>query len=136
MNRIQELIDERRADMPTGLAKQLLELCQKESMQDRLFHVTTVRIVATPYLDSDTDTCCQLKPIQQQHLLRSRSRSLHPTFVTEQEWLDMGYIEESWANSALPLVLPPWNGCITIVHEIKRRVSKRPHCVLEPSSVE
>ena len=102
MDRIQELIDERRAELPTGLAKELLELCQKESSQERLFNVTTVRIVAHSYTDCDCDSCCDLRPIKQRHILKVKSRSSHPTFISEQEWLDMGYMEESWIDAKMP----------------------------------
>ena len=131
MDRIQELIDERRAELPTGLAKELLELCQKESSQERLFNVTTVRIVAHSYTDCDCDSCCDLRPIKQRHILKVKSRSSHPTFISEQEWLDMGYMEESWIDAKMPKVLHQTDGCITIVHDVKRRVSKRTRAVVE-----
>lgn len=132
MDRIQELIDERRADLPTGLAKELLELCQKESLQERLFNVTTVRIVAHPYGDCDCDShCCDLRPIGQRHILKAKRRASHPTYISEQGWLDMGYIDESWIDAKMPKVLQQAGGCITILHDVKRRVPKRTRAVVE-----
>ena len=124
MNRIQELIDERRADMPVGLAKELLELCQQESAEDRLYHVTTVRIIAINYKDDD-EPLCELKPIKQHHTLLAKSRKSHPEYVSEQEWLDLGFIDESLIDAELPKVLLTCDNCITIVHEVKRRACKR-----------
>ena len=123
MDRVQELIDERRAELPTGLAKELLDLCkQANDESDRLYRVTCVRIVATGIGDNEVD----LKPITQRHLLKVRPRRRSGSgFKTEQEWLDMGFFDEEWLDQKLPYTLEQFDTCMTIVCDIKRYVTKR-----------
>jgi hypothetical protein len=124
MDRVQELIDERRAELPTGLAKELLDLCkQANDESDRLYRVTCVRIVGTGFADNEV----ALKPITQHLMLKVKKRPgiNGVSFTTEQEWLDMGFFEQEWLDQKLPYTLEQFDTCMTIVCDIKRYVTKR-----------
>ena len=122
MDRVQELIDERRSELPTGLAKELLDLCkQANDESDRLYHVLCVRIVAIGIGEDLVD----LKPITQRHLLKVKKRPSRGPLYSEQEWIDSGFFEQEWLDWKLPKTLEQTDNCMTIVCEVKRHVTKR-----------
>ena len=122
MDRVQELIDERRAELPTGLAKELLDLCkQANDESDRLYRVTCVRIVGTGFADNEV----ALKPITQHLMLKVKKRPSRGPLYSEQEWIDSGFFEQEWLDWKLPKTLEQTDNCMTIVCEVKRHVTKR-----------
>jgi hypothetical protein len=126
MDRVQELIDERRSELPTGLAKELLELCKEANDEsEHLYHVSCIRIVANGYLNPDCENCVDMKPITQRHLLKVKARPAGPGYKNDQEWIDMGFLEKEWLDWTLPKTLEQTDGCLTIVFQISRRVPKR-----------
>ena len=66
---ILELIDERRDELPLGLAKTLLEACAD---QPRLYRVTVTRVTAVPYIelvDDETEALVKMQTSTQTLIL-------------------------------------------------------------------
>tara|TARA_B110001450_G_C17570129_1_gene460425 strand:+ start:443 stop:829 length:387 start_codon:yes stop_codon:yes gene_type:complete len=60
MDAIQEMIDQNRHTMPTGLAKNLLELCAKREKATHLYKVKYAKFQAYPYYYQDEDDDVQV----------------------------------------------------------------------------
>jgi hypothetical protein len=114
MNRVQELIDERREEFPVGLAKQLLEACRDEAQ-------TLYKVVATHIFATSTDDCVQMVSSQQTHVVevmdvdqfRASNRCALDLFLRE------ACMVESWTRMQLPTTVTSTGDHMLVIHSIQ-----------------
>ena len=70
MNRVQELIDEHKSEMPTMLAKQLLDACKEEyDCTTKLYRIVVTKVTSvtyTEYSDDEIEAHCKLQSSTQE----------------------------------------------------------------------
>ena len=122
---MQELIDENREHMPTGLAKRLLDACKAEAdANPKLYRATVTRVTSVMYTDShdeEIEANVKLQSLTQTLIVEKVDRA---TFSRIGTLLNKGFITESWVESNMPLVFN-YDTNMLIVHSIEPYVPKR-----------
>ena len=134
MNRVQELIDEHKEQLPTGLAKDLLEACRDEyESKPKLCRVTATRIKGVGFLDHSDDGCeaeVKLETLTQTLIMECLSAD---AFCKAQrggtsvlDLFEKGIMHEGWLTRTLPFkVRGVLEDQMWIVHAIEPFVPKR-----------
>ena len=119
MNRVQELIDENKHNMPDQLAKDLLDACMEEYEQGRLFRVTLTRVQAVPYTEDVGDAIeAAVKMVaSKQHLIvQELDRHVCGNAYTH---LNDGKLSHGWRDWRLPTTLARGDDELLVVHSIE-----------------
>ena len=101
MNSVQELIDENREHLPTGLTKRLLDACKAEAdAKPKLYRATVTRVTSVTYTDShdeEIEANVKLQSLTQTLILEKVDRA---TFNRMPDGigtlLNKGLMLESW----------------------------------------
>ena len=128
MNPVQELIDVHMSEMPTGLAKQLLEACRDEYERTKLYRVTFTRVKSFAYVD-DCEPHCKL--MTSEHSLIVETITAEEMMMTTglcTDLLDKSIILEMWVQEDFPFTLhhgvDPADA-VTIIHSIVPHIVRR-----------
>ena len=117
MNRVQEMIDERRHELPVGLAKELLEACRDEA----LYRITYTTVIAVPRMDT-----CDDEPTAEVELLSDTKTQIveldtSPLPLIWYEFLRHGKLNTSWLSRDMPFTVHTGNmdkPTVIVVHSI------------------
>jgi hypothetical protein len=135
MNRVQELIDENKEHMPTGLAKRLLDACKAEAdAKPKLYRATVTRVTSVTYTDhaceDEIEANVKLQSLTQTLIVEKVDRAtlmrmpISSYSVEIDTLLNKGIIPESWVESDMPMVFNH-NTNMHLVHSIEPYVPKR-----------
>ena len=129
MNRMQELIDENREHMPTGLAKRLLDACKAEAdANPKLYRATVTRVTSATYtedIDDEVVPSVKLQDLTQTLIVEKvDAATFNRMYGGIGTLLNKGFITESWVESNMPLVFN-YDTNMLIVHSIEPYVPKR-----------
>ncbi len=129
MNRVQELIDESREHMPTGLAKRLLDACKAEAdAKPKLYRATVTRVTSVTYTDScdnELEANVKLQSLTQTLIVEKVDRATSNRMPGDIETLlNKGIMPESLVGSGMPLVFN-YDTHVLLVHSIEPYVPKR-----------
>jgi hypothetical protein len=118
MDRVQEIIDERRDELPVGLAKELLEAC---STQPKLYRVEVTRITAVTfaYVSHEDELTSDVKMQTVTQTLIVESVGDAPKYSGVCGFLHGGWIPEAWVSMRTPCTMPIGDDEVWIVHSIK-----------------
>ena len=122
MNRVQELIDERRDELPLGLAKTLLEACAD---QPRLYRVTVTRVTAVPYtemVDDEMEAAVKMQTSTQMLILEAVEDG---EVRCSMSLLDEGKLHAGWLKLQTPHTICHSDDRVLIVHSIEPFVPSR-----------
>ena len=130
MNRVQEIIDENKDQMPTALAKTLLDACKAEAdAKPKLYRITVTRVTSVAY-SGEVEGCLEAC-VKLQHLTQSLIVDLldATTFRGMKgcalDLLNKGMLPESWLRQSIPRVINHGTDEMLIVHSIEPYVHKR-----------
>ena len=117
MNRVQEMIDERKDELPVGLAKELLDACKEEAeSRPKLYHVTYTSVRTIAYHSDDGPEArmvSETKTVIAQSVTNvQRGKCAVGRFLYEAKFL------ESWMKLDLPNTLHYSDEMIVILHSI------------------
>ena len=123
MNRVQELIDEHKHEMPTGLAKELLDACAADAKTNRLYRVVLTKVTALPcsygaseVKFNDEIMTLIVEPVNEQELGGANAAL----------WLTAkGKMSKDWLKMKLPRVVRTPFDHLLVVHSITPYVPKR-----------
>ena len=130
MNRVQELIDENREHMPTGLAKRLLDACKAEAdANPKLYRATVTRVTSVTYtedIDDEVVPSVKLQDLTQTLIVEKvDAATFNRMYGGIGTLLNKGFITERWVESNMPLVFN-YDTNMLIVHSVEPYVpSKR-----------
>ena len=96
MDRVQELIDEHRDQMPTGLAKTLLDACMEERNATALYKIKLTHVTSIPYCDEHEGPSARLLSSTQTRIVEC----VNDQTVCAIDLLDKGQVRKSWLSSA------------------------------------
>ena len=131
MNSVQELIDEHKDQMPTALAKKLLDACKAEAdAKPRLYRLTMTRVTTVVHMEKING---KLEPIVKlEHLTQSIIVEAVSYFtfqnlkiVSDASLLKHCMVHESWLEMVMPIVDASEDDSMVIVHSIEPYVPKR-----------
>ena len=137
MNRVQELIDERKDELPVGLAKELLDACMREAdAKPKLYKVKITRVKSGVVRDYDSEgSQCDMEYVQDHtatlivelidQLCCGSPDSDVSAAVQAARMLDKSKMLKEWLGMALPIVVNCEGKSVVIVHSIEKFVSKR-----------
>ena len=124
MNRVQEMIDEHRNEMPVSLAKDLLEACRDEAQaQPRLYKIKLTHVRATPFLtEVDGDPEASVK-------LCGATRTLIVEAVDDEAWrktsgcffdkLNKGMVSKNVLDRTMPMLYAYGDDEVYIWHSVE-----------------
>lgn len=122
MNSVQELIDIHKHEMSTGLAKELLEACEKEArLKPRLYKITLVKVRSMGYIEQygachDDAPIASSKSFAEKQVVISEctedrvSALISPTSFAK--------FPEYWLRSELPLIIERGDDDIVIIYSL------------------
>ena len=112
MNRVQELIDERMADLPVGLAKELLDACKGEADSQPLYLVTYVRVQTNLGNGDEARVMGEKRTFIAERRHGARVFDVLPGSVQRfsgdppaSELLAQGIVKADWLSKPMPLLL-------------------------------
>ena len=124
MSRVQELIDERMKENPTGLTKELLEACKAETAMPELYRLTVTWVTAMAYIDKQHDPAAKLLTSKQTLIVESVSSRVFAAYVRDEKMCSMdlikrGIILETWKELPMPHAMQLHDGEVMIIHAIE-----------------
>jgi hypothetical protein len=136
MNRVQELIDERKDELPVGLAKELLDACMQEAdAKPKLYKVKITRVKSGLVRDYEREGLFETEYVQDHtatlvvelidKLCCGYPDSDASAAVQAARMLDKGKMWKEWLHTALPIVVNCEGKSVVIVHSIEKVVFKR-----------
>ena len=131
MNRVQEMIDERRDELPVGLAKDLLDACKAEQDEKpKLYRVVLTKVTSESFVDHCDDECTaevKLQTVTLKPIVECLNREAFER-MNRCAWhlFDEGMMHERWLKFALPYTLRRGDDEVWILHSIAPFVPKRP----------
>ena len=131
MNRVQELIDENMDQMPTGLAKTLLEACKAEAdAKPKLYRITLTRVTSVPYMceiDDEPEASVKLRDLTETFIVEVIDDAAYKKlngYPWETDLIAEGMLHESWLSYSMPQIRNLGTSML-IVHSIVPYVAKR-----------
>ena len=130
MNRVQELIDEHKSEMPTMLAKQLLDACKEEyDCTTKLYRIVVTKVTSvtyTEYSDDEIEAHCKLQSSTQEVIVEPVEMSeVRQMKTCSTALLDKGMFCKSWLDLAFPHTICKGDDTVLIIHSIEPYVAKR-----------
>jgi hypothetical protein len=125
MDSVQEMIDEHKHEMPTALAKKLLDACKAEAeAKPKLYRVTITRVNAVTWIKETGDPTAKMQHRTQTLLLEySWKRGFREPAI---DMIDRGKIWDEMLKMKLPSTIDGEDDDeLTIIHSITPYVDKR-----------
>ena len=124
MNRVQELIDENKAQMPTALAKRLLDACKAEAdAKPKLYRIVVTRVTSVVAIEDDT-AVVKLQDLTQSLIVELVDRFDIRFGYDVLDLLGKGMLSEAWLDKPVPFVVNR-DDHMLVVHSIVPYVPKR-----------
>ena len=114
MDRVQELIDEHRDQMPTGLAKTLLDACMEEHNRTTLYKIHFTHVVSVAYY-GDEGPGSKLQSRTQTRIVELAET----TCGCADQLLDNGQVCKQWLEATYPMRFHHGEDEVIIVHSIE-----------------
>ena len=129
MNSVQELIDEHMDQMPTALAKKLLDACKAEAdAKPKLYRITVTRVNAVTYTEEigdETEACVKLQDLTETLIVEVIDDATFDRMrCCAIGLLAKGMLYEPWLKMSMPRVINR-DTFMLIVHSIVPYVPKR-----------
>jgi hypothetical protein len=129
MSRVQELIDEHKHEMPTGVAKELLDACAEDAKTNRLYRVVLTKVAVFSFLNGEGEPEVKMddevmtlivEPANKQELQMPRGGVNAALWLTRE-----GKMSKEWLKLRLPATVHSGFDYVLVLHSITPYVPKR-----------